>query len=145
MISLESIAADVHQLAGRLEGLADRFDAHADMLARIDERQAARMELEAAFRTAMSPLPERIARVEAQVEANARAVEALDGRGWDRWITAMRGLLDALIGPDGFLRSRPGIAIVALMAVGFGVLTVDQIVSAYTGLWPVLVPVAAPP
>lgn len=152
MTTLDAVAAEVRSLADRLDGLASRFDARADAvqelqvtIARIEERQIARYEAEAAHRVAMAPLPERLARVEEAAEANARAIEGLDGRGWDRWILAGRGLAEVLIGPDGFLRSKPGVAVLVLVAVAFGTVTLDQIVSAYTSLWPVLVPVSTPP
>ena len=147
MITLEAVAADLHSLADRFDSLADRLDAraneHSVALARIEERQAARMELEAAHRAAMAPLPERLAKVEAQTDANARAIEGLDGRGWDRWIAAVRGLLDVLVGPGGFLRSAPGIAVLVIVAVAVGWLTLEQAM-ALRSYVPTLVPVPIP-
>lgn len=150
MITIETVAAEMGHLADRFDGLAARFDARADevaaireMLARIEERQSARMEVEASFRSAMSGVPERLTRVEEKTDANARAIEGLDGRGWDRWIAAVRGLLDVLVGPGGFLRSAPGIAVLVIVAVAVGWLTLEQAM-ALRSYVPTLVPVPIP-
>lgn len=147
MTTLDAVAAELGSLASRFDGLAARFDARADevqalqvTIARIEERQIARYEAEAAHRQAMAPLPERLAHVEAQTAANAAAIGALDGRGWDRWIAAARGLLDVLVGPGGFLRSAPGIAVLVIVAVAVGWLTLEQAM-ALRSYVPTLVPV----
>lgn len=157
MITLDAVAADLHSLADRFDALAHRFDARADevqslqvTIARIEERQIARYEAEAAFRQSLGQVPEKLAKVEAQTDANARAIEALDGRGWDRWlaavdrwIAAVRGLLDVLVGPGGFLRSAPGIAVLVIGAVAVGWLTLEQAM-ALRSYVPTLVPVPIP-
>lgn len=143
MTTLDTVAARLDSLADRFEARANEVTAIMVALGRIEERQAANMATEEAFRAAMAPLPERLARVESQCEANARAIEAIDGRRWDRWIVAIRGMCDMLMGPGGFLRTVHGIALVALVLVGVGVLTVDQLLDLWASV-PTLVPVPIP-
>lgn len=78
---------------------------------------------------------ERLARLEAGVQALADA-DAREERASRR--------IDALLGPDGYLRSRAFLVALTLLALAVGAVTVDQVVAYLGGVAPVLVPAPLP-
>ena len=78
MITIEQVAAEIHAVSARVDGIADTVDEVRIVLARIEERQTS----EAEHRRRLEVLPERVAAIDAAALPSTRRARGGDeGRG----------------------------------------------------------------